>query len=216
MRSLRSSLLIRLRLPLAATARFAGVWKHCASDRRGSYLNLRGRIFKLTSVVVTTEGGMYRRVVSLLLLPSLLLTQSAALGHPHEDHQHNDPRPHFHLSAPDTGLCSRPSGPREHHHPHGPADDPLSQESEFTSPAGLPADHDSTAVFTSIVDLGLNTRLTDDAEYWDFPLWAAVWLKPSTALPRLDFPRQEVNWPPSPPPSGQSCPIFLRYSTLLI
>ncbi len=156
---------------------------------------------------------MYRRVVSLLLLPTLLLTQSAALGHAHEDHEHNDPRPHFHLCPIIAGHSHSPG---EHHLTHAMTNDDSGHEFEVSNPISPPADHDSSAVFTATVDFGLYSRSAADVEYRDFSQWAAVWLNLFSVVPWSDQPWHAITWPHSLPPSGHACPIYVRHSALLI
>ena len=101
---------------------------------------------------------MYRRVVTLLLLPGLLLSQAAVFGHTHGDGTHagHDLRPHVHTSPPpadsthgrhhhhdDHGHHHHGRGGHRHHH------DVEVPASDFPpAPPTEPApDHDSDAVY---------------------------------------------------------------------
>src|SRR5260370_1019302 len=77
------------------------------TNGRNRYTNKGGR---------DDKNSMYRRVLCLLLLPCVLLTQSASLGHCHGDTEPagHDLRPHFHTNL--TSSCHGHHG----HHRHGP------------------------------------------------------------------------------------------------
>src|SRR5262245_18144873 len=96
---------------------------------------------------------MYRRAICLLLLPCVLLAQSAVLGHSHGVGQPagHDLRPHFHTEHASTRLKQahhhHDRGCPHHHHDDG--DDQAEPETPPTpQPGPLPeSDHDSDAVF---------------------------------------------------------------------
>src|SRR5829696_9036925 len=103
---------------------------------------------------------MYRGLVSLLLLPCLLLSRSAAFGHSHgggEPAGHNS-RPHLHVT-------STPNEPGSHHHHrghhHGPDGHHHHHEDGATPDDSLPfqgvqnepiSDHDSDVIYLGEVD----------------------------------------------------------------
>src|SRR5262245_35322301 len=100
---------------------------------------------------------MYRRPVSLLLLPCVLLTQSASLSHWHvvKRPAGHDVRPHFHTRvgwAADThkhGHHHHGRGGHHHHHNDG-----AENAACALHPPQLTAvsDHDSDAVFVAASD----------------------------------------------------------------
>lgn len=166
---------------------------------------------------------MYQRVVSLLLLPCVLLTQSAALGHSHGGSQpagHNL-RPHFHTnssSAPrsdDHGHHHH--GPDGHHHYHDDGDDVPEPDTQPT-PAPEPLseqEHDSDAVYINRVDVVINDRPAVDDELAASLQWAAAGLHLPSAF-WADPSHEAVNWTHAPPPSGYACPLYLWHLALLI
>lgn len=162
---------------------------------------------------------MYRRVVSLLLLPGLLLTQSAALGHSHGGSQPagHDLRPHFHAAPTSAGHghgCHH-HGPDGHHHPHATADDGPGPDTR-TPPAGPQSDHDSSAVYTAGVDLVAHQRSSADTDPAGFVQWTIAWLNLSTTFLSASPPHEVANRTHPPPDSGYSCPLYVRHLTLLI
>ncbi len=157
---------------------------------------------------------MYRRVVSLILLPCVLLTQSAAaLGHTHGGSQPtgHDLRPHFHTnSIPASHEHGHHHHGRDDHHHHDEGDD----GDEPDTPEPL-SDHDSDAVFIPSVDVVINDRSAVDEELTGSPLWAPVGLNLATAL-WADPPSVTANWTHPPPPAGCFCALYVRHLALLI
>jgi hypothetical protein len=156
---------------------------------------------------------MYRRVVSLLLVPCLLLTQSAALGHHHGGDQPpgHDLRPHVHTTP----------APHDHEHHHGPGShdhhDDGEDESETAriSPS-LPqplSDHDDDAVYVT-VEFVVAGRVQSGQE-----VERAPWLPPSVnAAPAVRGGLREWSapWPHAPPWIASACPLYLLHLALLI
>lgn len=93
---------------------------------------------------------MYRRVVSLFLLPCVLLAQSASLGHAHGSSQPSDHilRPHVHVKL-EKQAHSHSHGTESHHHHHDVA---MPTESAIPDEQPEPT-HDSDAVYVSAIDL---------------------------------------------------------------
>ncbi len=159
---------------------------------------------------------MYRRVVSLLLVPCALLTQSAALSHAHCGHATgHDPRPHLHVKPAATGHGHHHNGHRHHHgpgghhHPHETGDDdPAAQPS--LAPAA-PADHDSDALYLTATDLasgrlsGFDPAVADCLGLHD----------PSVELVVADVSPARPAWA-HPPPIVPRCPLYVRHLALLI
>lgn len=163
---------------------------------------------------------MLRCVVSLLLVPCVLLTQSAALGHSHGGTKPagHDLRPHFHTNPiPTAGdHDGHRHGPGGHHHPHAAGDDVPGPDTQTTPPAGSRSDHDSSAVYTASVDLASNLRSSADSEPVESSLWAVAWLNPSLTFLSASQPPEAANRAHPPPDSGHSCPRYVRHLTLLI
>src|SRR5688572_12890353 len=89
---------------------------------------------------------MYRRVVALVLLPCLLLTQPACFAHVHGGDQlaGHDLCPHFHANTTPHS--------HGHHHGHGGRHHHHEGEHEDQDPVSLPhdvpsSDHDEDAVY---------------------------------------------------------------------
>lgn len=153
---------------------------------------------------------MYRRVVSLILVPCLLLTQSAALGHCHREGTPtgHDYHPHFHttsVSAPhDHG-----SGGHRHH------DDELEPTPAVPPNPDPSPNHDDDAVYVTVVAVatGRVQAGDDDARvsFWHLSLPDALtgWLAGCRdhAVPHLR---------PPPGSSSPDCPLYVRHLALLI
>lgn len=154
---------------------------------------------------------MHRGVVSLLLLPGVLLTQSAALCHGHGGGQHagHDLRPHIHTNltpvhhAHDHGSCG-------HHHHHDDADG-AREPAPTPRPASAP-DHDSDAVFIPSIDVTPNEQLVVSDERAPSPLWAVLG---SGHVAGANPPRESAALA-HPPPAAAACPIYIRQLSLLI
>lgn len=165
---------------------------------------------------------MYRRLVSLLLLPCLLLTQSAARGHAHGGATPvgHESRPHFHTApasaAHSHGGDGHSHGHAHHRHPHTGADDVPGPDVQQVPAGESPSDHDSTAVYTASVDLATPQRPSADSEPVGASLWADAWLNPSLTFHSACSPPEAANRAHPPPDSGHSCPRYVRHLTLLI
>lgn len=150
---------------------------------------------------------MYRRVVSLLLLPWLLLTQSVSMGHWHEEGQPpgHGQRPHFHASS--ASLCHGDG----HHHLHHYHDDEL-------PPVGLDklpplSDHDSDAIYIDAAD-ALVVERSEITEEISSPTW---WVVSPTLLSGVceSSPVASVD-SQARPPDGSGCPLYIRHLALLL
>jgi hypothetical protein len=152
---------------------------------------------------------MYRRVVSLLLVPCLLLTQSAALGHAHAGQRAGDAaRPHVHVPS----VLSHQHGANgSHRHHHDADNEPHAAVPVSPAPAPV-SDHDHDAVYVA-VDVVFAGR-GPDAEFAD-----CCWLMPScdVAFDGWFGPKERTAWEPHPPPPrGADCPLYVRHLALLI
>jgi hypothetical protein len=161
---------------------------------------------------------MYRRVVSLLLLPCVLLTRSAALPHAHGSGQPvgHDLRPHIHThptSAPHEHGHHR-EGPGGHHHDDDDDDDAPESDLQPASPEPL-SDHDSDAVFIPGVDAVVNSRSAVADERVTSPLWSPPGLIRSGAF-WDDPPALTAYWIHPPPELSYPCALYVRHLALLI
>lgn len=163
---------------------------------------------------------MYRGVVSLLLLPCVLLTQSAAaLVHSHCDSMpgRNDLRPHFHTTPAPSGddHHHHDSGSHSHHHDRG---DELSAPKTEPTPRPEPLsqdEHDSNAVFINSVNIVISQRSALDAAFASALVWAAAGLHLPTHICAASE-EEALNWTHAPPPCLHACPLYLLQLTLLI
>ena len=164
---------------------------------------------------------MLRRVVCLLLLPCMLLTQSAALfGHAHDGLRlpGHDFRPHFHTQPVAAGNDSDRSHNRGRHHDADSLhhhDEVLTAQATATSDLEPQSDHDFDAVYVTSVEVAANGRCVTNDGADISPLWAAaaainfvgIWPNPSLYLAKERHP---------PPPTGSSCPLYVLHLALLI
>lgn len=171
---------------------------------------------------------MYRRVVSLALLPCLLLSQTAVLGHAHGGGQPagHDLRPHFHTAPTGHGHHHDDSDGHSHHvhhrhhhhdedggHTHADVDETRSEPAPRSPPTQ--PDHDDDAFFVAAVDATVSPRPQTGDEDTTAAWWVAVGLIPSAAAwdrPQTFSPTRG----PPPPDPGPHCPLYVRYLALLI
>jgi hypothetical protein len=133
---------------------------------------------------------MLRRVVSLVLVPTVLATQWASVGHCHDGASPagHDARPHLHLGT----LLGDPSGHRDH-----PGDCP---------------DHDADAVDVPVLTVPPAPAGPDaDAP----PAHAGL---PAGTFAPVPTSAAGVTVRPHPPPGSRcgSCPTYLRNLSLLL
>jgi hypothetical protein len=156
---------------------------------------------------------MYRRVVSLLLLPAVLLTHGVGAGHSHDGFQPagHDQTPHLHLCV--FSPHHHHEGSESHHHGHdADRDDPDRAES-LGQPAPL-EDHDDDAVYfpTSVV-LGFQGQNNQQRslDLADSPAMGAM-VNTLLDMPPLSLPLAH------PPPlfCRPPCPLYLQICALLI
>lgn len=161
---------------------------------------------------------MQRRGVPLLLMPFVLLTQSAALGHHHEGtqpegHEHC---PHIHLKA-----ASNRHHDHVHQHGHGghchhdddaddePGSSPATAEQEPAS------DHDEDVLYV-LVDAIASGRMHGQDGVVLGPFWFVPSLNVVAGL-RDGLDEHELQWPHPPPLAVTSDrPLYLRHLALLI
>lgn len=165
---------------------------------------------------------MYRRVVSLLLLPCLLLTQSVALGHCHREGKPtgHDYRPHFHTNA----VPVRDTHDHGHHHyvsdghHHQHDDDGVPPGEPVTLPTHQPEtvpDHDSDAIYVTVVD-AVAVERSESTEGVASSVWWTVTHADLFACSWDDPPAHSQSCSHPPPLTGQICPLYVRHRALLI
>ncbi|WP_198000412.1 hypothetical protein [Gimesia alba] len=158
---------------------------------------------------------MLRRILSLLLIPFVLLTQSVSFGHSHAGNQPagHDLRVHFHVSSPEADEQhghSHAHGTHSHEHEghsHTDHDKPDSSQVEF------PFDHDSSAIYLNSTDLTSSSRSLLETElllsfHWNAIEADALACSLSAATP--EWSRQDCA------PPGAESPLFLRHHAFLI
>lgn len=158
---------------------------------------------------------MYRVVVSLLLLPCVLLTQSAAfLGRAHCEGQlaGHDLRTHVHTNsfAVDSHDAHHHGGHHHHHDDVRHIPDPKSQPTSQPEPI---SDHDSDALYVNATDTVLMERSEPTTQVGSSDLWSFLDLG--------QFAKSNVALSTRPvvcghPPPGHFCPLYIRHLTLLI
>lgn len=164
---------------------------------------------------------MYRRIVSLVLLPCVLLSQSAAFGHAHggSEPAGHALRPHFHINPaatrPEQGYHHRGPHGRHHHDDGGAPAEPDSQPAQQPEPLSED-EHDSDAVFIDRVDVVMTPRsiATDDGLAVSLP-----WATAGSVLPVslwTDPWQEAMNRAHAPPLRDCAYPLYLRQLRLLI
>ena len=158
--------------------------------------------------------SMRRQIVSLLLLPCVVLTQSAfAFGHTHGE---NEPaghgtRAHFHTSA-----CPHHCHDSTHHH-HDAVngnDERDGQQDDRSAPVSEHP-HDSDAVYVNKVDVVVRPHTTPYDELVLSCLWVPIGMQLTGAV--LDSSARPGICPSDrPPPCAYDCPLYIWQLTLLI
>jgi hypothetical protein len=162
---------------------------------------------------------MFRLIVSLLLLPCVLLTQSVVFGHAHDGSQPagHDLRPHIHTSSSpaghthDHGHNHYVPGGHHLHHDDGNVPEPDSQP---TPQPELFSDHDSDAFYIDTVDAIINVRYIVDKDEVASALGSDTGLSEFvhfSASPTHEF----ANWK-YPPSTGCRCALYVLHLSLLI
>ena len=159
---------------------------------------------------------MQRKWLALLLMPGVLLTQSAALGHRHASGQssHRDSRPHLH-TRPKAAKHEHPhhhGSPHHHHH-----DEQGNHVAEEPAPAdeGTPSPrHDDDALYVSSDVLSCGRPTSDNEVQFLFDSLFTISGCPSVQLPLADQPESRVRPPPFFHPPGT--PPHLKSTVLII
>lgn len=158
---------------------------------------------------------MTRRIVSLILIPFVLLAQSASYGHSHPGNQPagHELRAHIHLNS------DAEEAHHSHGHPHGPHSHSHENHSHSDSPeqhspqAETPFDHDSSALYLNSTDLTTGVRSTTQFDL----VFLVQWLQTDDTLLPAEQSCSEPEWlvylcaPPDP-----AAPLFIRHHAFLI
>ena len=150
--------------------------------------------------------NMNRRIVSIILLPWVLLTQSVAFGHAHEGNQPvgNSLRTHIHID-------------HAHNHQHGSHSHNNGDNSEHEKQRPLQVeplfDHDASAVFISSLDVISGSRSTIKTEIKVLFQWDIIGCNSSSEFPQLTETGRSVL--DCAPPDSDS-PLFVRHHAYLI
>ena len=207
---------------MAASQGFA----RCGSRRRGyqvlsgkrNWAILSGPDFSVTvGVVAEAEGSsMYRRVVCLLLLPTVLLTQWASVGkcHGNCDSGGDAPIPHIHLCGLPFTTSSQPAADRPHtctcHSHHDEHDD--GEEFALTQESSDRDESDVLYLPTSLI-YGWFSGRSSTGGIDDLTCVPSLHLTSFVLLP-VGLPACRFH--PLLFPSVSACPTYLRILTLLI
>ncbi|QGQ24803.1 hypothetical protein F1728_19865 [Gimesia benthica] len=158
---------------------------------------------------------MFRKTVSLILIPFVMLTQSVAFGHAHADNQPagHDLRVHIHLNSSEADAeHGHVHSHGNHCHAHG--DHAHSeQEQEPSSQLDSPFDHDSSAIYLNSTDLTSGARSNINLDVNDLLL---------RSLTRADSVSEVVSAygpalrEPDCAPPDTAAPLFLRHHAILI
>jgi hypothetical protein len=158
---------------------------------------------------------MYRRVVSLLLLPAVLLTQWSGVGHSHGSFQPagHDHTPHVHSCL----LSSHHHDGYEGRHHDQDADPGDPEQAECLGQSAPVEDHDDDAVYIpASALLRLRGQSSQDrSSEWSDPVATGAMVSTPLAVPRL-FPPLSHPPPRSCRPHCPDCPVYLQTCALLI
>lgn len=164
---------------------------------------------------------MFRKLLTLLLLPCVLMSQSAVFGHAHggSEPAGHELRPHLHTSGTSHEHDhSQEHADEGHHHHHGPghhAHGQKEQRSDSNSQPVTPAEHDSDAVYLQCVDAVVASRVVVELEF-PLLLGGAFDSWNPTDVPTVPQSVDYIRWAHAPPLLGPSCPLYLRQLSLLI
>ncbi|QDT26995.1 hypothetical protein Enr10x_23080 [Gimesia panareensis] len=159
---------------------------------------------------------MYRKIVSLFLIPLVLLTQSVTFGHSHAGNHpaEHDLRAHIHVSSAEAHEQhghSHAHGAHSHKHEghsHSDHDQPVVPEVE------APFDHDSSAIYLNSTDLTSGSRTTLNSELLLSFHWIVI---EADALACSLSSGSSPEWSRQDcAPPGAESPLFLRHHAFLI
>ncbi|MCA9019072.1 MAG: hypothetical protein KDA74_02950 [Planctomycetaceae bacterium] len=158
---------------------------------------------------------MSRKIVSLVMIPFVLLTQSVTWGHSHAGNQPagHELRAHIHLefSAEEEQHGHVHShGTHSHSHAEHSATD---HEQPVLPEVGFPFDHDSSAVYLNCADLSAGSRSTLKTELLLCFHWYVI--QADAQVCSLIGAAPEWGRHDCAPPGPES-PLFLRHHAFLI
>lgn len=163
---------------------------------------------------------MYRRVLSLLLLPCVLLTQSVAFGHSHVGGQPagHDLREHIHtnpvvVDSHNAHGHRHHHGPGGHHHHHDDVTDTAEPNAQPKPQPEQPSDHDTDAIFVNATDAVMVERSEAVTQVESLNWWSFSDSAPFAACDAVPPIRSVIC---AHPPPGQLCPLYIRHLSLLI
>ena len=163
-------------------------------------------------VLLPKQLIMNRNLVSLLLIPFVLLTQSVTCGHSHAVNQpvEHDLRAQAHL---DLSADDEQHGHSHGNHSHTHAGTDHDHDQPVTPGVETPFDHDSSAVYLNSIDLIVGTRSSislnlNDLLQWSLPVTdlsidAAVSYGPERSVHDCAL-------------SDPDTPLFIRHHAFLI
>lgn len=166
---------------------------------------------------------MYRNLVSLMLIPFVLLTQSVTCGHSHAGNQpvEHGLRAHIHLDLSADDEQPAEDKQQGHGHSHGThshthakhADTHHDHDQPATPGVETPFDHDSSAVYLNSADLTSGSRSTLKADLLLSCYWNVIEAEtlPCPLFGLLTEWRRHDCAPPGP-----ESPLFLRHHAFLI
>lgn len=163
---------------------------------------------------------MLRRVLTLLLLPCLLISQSAALAHSHGGNQPagHDLRPHVHVSLvahvhDHQHGHSHHHGTHSHHHDWDDEVAPADADDQLASLHESAPGHDSDALYVSpdsVTTARERVVTAFDHGVWLLAVSAFVLDVEAFAAPPCPHPRTSAD------PGSAARPLYIRHLALLI
>lgn len=183
-------------------------------------------VVRLNRGGLPTSEAMYQRNVSLLLLPCLFLTPSAACGHSHgaSEPTGHGLRSHYHIHAPPSDSCTHAPGHHHHrdhrragshHHDEGDgASESASEPALRCEPLSVP-EHDADAVYLDHVDFVVSERPAKSAELADLLGFTTPESQAHIGL-CLESTRKVAMCACAPPPCAAICPLYICQCALLI
>lgn len=157
-------------------------------------------------------NNMCRCVLSMMLLPYVLLTQFALVGHTHDERfpLGHSLRPHIHTGTGAYGI-------NHHHGDHGPAEHHHHDETDDVIPRGMTSsdtfpDHALDTIYLAAFDYVPSDRKVDSVESLGTGLLAI----PSSKCSELALEVAAMCLVMHHPPLPRSCSIYIRNLAILI
>ncbi|WP_339728324.1 hypothetical protein [uncultured Gimesia sp.] len=158
---------------------------------------------------------MNRRIVSLILIPFVLLTQSVTFGHSHTGNQPAGHGLHAHIHVNSSAVDEHHGHVHQHGtHSHEHQNDSHSdRDKQNSSQMESPFDHDSSAVYLNSADLTAGSRSTLKIDLSLFFQWSIIGTDALACS--LFHSKPEWNSRDCAPP-GPDTPLFVRHHAFLI